>query len=158
MQLFAGMRTVRVEVGNKTRTRHLDPVALQEAIIRELNSSRKRTPLRAVAAGNADCVLTLQVEDEREAQLNSQLFRAERERDIAWWEYYADFSEQLTSRGGRVLWTQEPWTACHGESAEAMKKKRVAGDWNNAEFRQAFFSQRYYSDLASQFVQNLLSK
>src|SRR5579863_5365054 len=100
MQLFIDVRTVRVEVFNHTATHGIDPAALKAAVIRQINLSRKRTPLRAIAEGEADCVLTLDVVEEEQYLAGASGERVDSEQDALEWQFHAVMSAALTGKMG----------------------------------------------------------
>src|SRR5579863_7606513 len=69
MTLFIGVRTVRVEVANKTATHQMDTGSLRDTLVRVINAQKGRTRLQATTAGDADCVLSLIVLDEDEREI-----------------------------------------------------------------------------------------
>jgi hypothetical protein len=158
MQLFVGVRTVRVEVSNKTPTHHFDPVALQAAVIRDLNQARKRTALQAVAAGDADSTLTLTVVDEDEYQADTQGNRVVSGVNPAWWQFRAVMSVQLTAKDGRQLWADPAWKVFCRQSVAQMQRRNLNAGWEDAEFRQAFFSNWFVNGQAGLLVYEILHK
>jgi hypothetical protein len=158
MHHFVDMRTVRVEVSNNTATHEIDPVAMKAAVIRAINASKKRTPLRAVADGDADGTLTLDVAKEEEYLANFQSQPVDSENDAAMWRFHAVISGELKSKDGLTLWSNQNWPSWRGFSVTEMKKRTPTPGWHDAKFRSVFFTKDFVPDIASQFVYELLSQ
>ncbi len=158
MHHFVDMRTVRVEVSNNTATHEIDSAALKAAVIREINASRKRTPLRAVADGDADCTLKLNVAKEEEYLADAQSKPVESENDALSWQFHGVISAELKSKDGRTLWSNQDWHTSHTVAVVWMKGKTPTPGWQDAKFRSAFFANNFIRDTASQFVYELLAQ
>ena len=156
MHHFVDMRTVRVEVSNRTETHEIDPVAMKAAVIRAINASKKRTPLRAVADGDADCTLTLDVTKEEEYLANLQSKPVDSENDADWWQFHALIAAELKSKDGLTLWSNQNWSSRHEFTVSEMKKKTLTPGWHDAKFRSVFFAKDFVPDIAAQFVYDLL--
>jgi hypothetical protein len=161
MRLFAGMRTIRIEVSSQAPTHHLDSVALQSAVIRQMNAARKRRPLLAVASGDTDCTLTLTVVREEEYQTlfpDPRTARADSDADAQWWQFHAVMLAELTDKDKRLLW------ADHSRSVwwrmPVLEEERTGGHggWDDSEFRARFFANGFFSGVASGLVHELLEK
>ena len=149
---------MRVEVANKTVTHSLDPDALKTEIVREINSHSKPVPLQAVADGDADCVLTLDIVKEDGYQIDAKYQRVYSDEKAVRLGFQATVSAQLTSRNGQVRWSDPSWKLWQGASLSEMKRKRVSLAWDDPGFRAAFFTRQFFSETALRFVVDLLYK
>jgi hypothetical protein len=149
---------VRVEVFNNTQTRQIVPSVLQGAIVRDLNSAQKRTPLRALTEGDADCTLTVVVDKEFEYLTDGYSKRVDSEHDAVFWRFHAVFNARLVGKDGRVLWSDPSRDLWQRRSVSEMRKASATPGWTDPAFRQAFFSRDFISGPASQLVYELLTK
>ena len=129
MTRFVGIHTVRVEVTNQTATHQLDTESLRDALIREINAQKGRIRLEAVSAGDADCVLSLNVldEDGREVWTDPK-------QDSALWQFQAKFDVKLTGKKGQILWSV-PWPSSHQFQFRDIQKKNITPGWGDPGLR-----------------------
>jgi hypothetical protein len=129
MTLFVGVHTVRVEVTDKTATHQVDTDSLRDALVREINGQKGRIRLEAIGAGDADCVLSLNVldEDGREVWTDPR-------QDAALWRFQAKFAAKLTGKEGQILWSV-PWPTSEQFEFRDIQKKKITPGWEDPGLR-----------------------
>jgi hypothetical protein len=146
MTLFVGVRTVRVAVTNKSTTHQIDLDAVRQAIIKELNSPFHQSHMLAVAEGDADCTLNLEILDE-DARESIQ----DPKRDGALWNFKALISAKLERKDGRQLWTRTHWPFESTYGFYHLHGKTITNGWIEPGFRKEF-DERVTSELVSVLV------
>jgi hypothetical protein len=148
MTLFVGVHTVRVVVTDTSATHQVDVDALRQAVVNEFNNASHQSHMLAVAEGDADSTLSLDIveEDARESVDNPK-------RDGADWEFKALIDTKLAGRDGKQLWSATRWPFDSTYGFYHLHGRTITNGWSDPGFRKEFDAR-----VALVTVRNVLSK
>jgi hypothetical protein len=148
MTLFVGVHTVRVVVTNTSSTHQIDVDALRQAVVNEFNKPSHQSHMVAVAEGDADCTLSLDIveEDARKSVEDPKL-------DGASWEFKALTDTKLVGRDGKQLWAETKWPNESSYGFYHLHGRTITNAWSERGFRKEFDAM-----VALVTVRNVLSK
>jgi hypothetical protein len=147
MTLFVGVHTVRVVVTNTSSTHQIDVDALRQAVVNEFNNPSHQSHMLAVAEGDADCTLSLDIVDE-----DARESFEDPKKDGAVWQFKALIDTKLTGRDGKQLWAvaRRPIESTYG--FYHLHGKTITDGWSDRGFRKEFDAR-----VALVIVRNVLS-
>jgi hypothetical protein len=148
MTLFVGVHTVRVVVTNTSETHQIDVNALRQAVVNEFNKPSHQSHMLAVAEGDADCALTLDIVAE-----DAHAHNRDGKRDGVVFEFSALINAKLTRKDGQTLWADPHWPIHDLYPFDHLHGKTITDGWTGPGALKAFDT-----GLASRLVYEILSK
>jgi hypothetical protein len=148
MTLFVGVHTVRVVVTNTSKTHQIEADAVRQAVVKEFNKPSHQSHMLAVAEGDADCTLSLDIVEE-----DARKGVEDPKGDGASWEFKALIDTKLAGRDGKQLWAVTKWPIDSTYGFYHLHGRTITNAWSERGFRNEFDAM-----VALETVRNVLSK